>query len=74
MSHAIKTSDALYREAQQYSVIDNRSVTKQIEYWSKIGKIAEANPNLSYNLIRELLLAKEELETGEISEYKFGQE
>ena len=72
MSAAVRISDKLIRDAKLHSKVDNRSVTGQIEHWAKIGKCAEENPDLTYNLIREILIGLEELDQGEYSEYKFG--
>ncbi len=72
MSKAIRVSDELIRNARLYSSVDNRSVTGQIEYWAKIGRCVEENPDLTYNLIKEILIGLEELDQGECSEYKFG--
>lgn len=72
MSTAVRISDKLAKEARLYSRVDNRSVTSQIEYWAKIGKCAEENPDLTYNLIKEILVGLEEIEQGEYSEYNFG--
>ena len=72
MSKAIRVSDELIRNARLYSSVDNRSVTGQIEYWAKIGRCVEENPDLTYNLIKEILIGLEELNQGECSEYKFG--
>ncbi len=72
MATAVRISDLLLKEARLVSSVENRSVTGQIEYWAKIGKCAEENPDLTYNLIKEILLGLEELEHGELSEYKFG--
>jgi hypothetical protein len=47
-------------------------VTGQIEHWARIGKCAEDNPDLTYSLIRDMLIGLVELEQGESSEYKFG--
>ena len=72
MSIAIKISDKLVDEAKILSKVENRSITDQIEYWAKIGKIAEENPTLPFRLIREILIGLEELEKGHGTEYKFG--
>ena len=71
MSTAVRVSKNLIREAKLISAVDNRSVTGQIEHWAKIGKCAEENPELTYGLIKEILIGVEELEQGESSEYKF---
>jgi mevalonate pyrophosphate decarboxylase len=72
MTTAIRISDKLEREARLVSTAGSRSVTDQIEYWAKIGKCAEENPNLTYDLIKDILAGIEEIEQGECSEYKFG--
>ena len=72
MTTAVRVSEKLVREAKLVAAVDNRSVTGQIEYWAKVGKCAEENPDLTYGLIKEILLGIEELEHGGRSEYKFG--
>ena len=73
MATAVRISDDLLKLARKISKIENRSVTGQIEYWAKIGKIAEENPDMPYRLIKELILGLQELESGEFSEYQFNQ-
>jgi hypothetical protein len=72
MTTAVRVSDRLVREARLFSAVDNRSVTGQIEHWAKIGKCAEENPELTYRLIKDILIGIEELDQGESSEYEFG--
>ena len=72
MTTAVRVSDKLVREAKIFSKIEKRSVTGQIEHWANIGKCAEENPELTYSLIKEILIGIAELEHGEFSEYKFG--
>ncbi len=67
MSVAVRISTELIQEAQKFSKIDHRSVTNQIEHWARIGKCSEENPDLSYNIIKELLLGSEELKSGNYS-------
>jgi hypothetical protein len=69
---AVRISEKLVNEAKKFSRVDHRSITGQIEHWAKIGKCAEENPDLTYILIKEILMGLEELEQGERSEYKFG--
>jgi len=59
-------------EAKKYSQVEHRSVAGQIEHWAIIGKYAEENPDLTYDLIKEMLIGLEELDRNEKSEYKFG--
>lgn len=72
MATAVRITDELAREAKKFSAIDNRSVTGQIEHWARIGKCAEENPDLTYDLIKDILVGLAELEEGESSEYTFG--
>ncbi len=72
MATAVRINEKLAREAKIFSQIDKRSLTGQIEHWAWIGKIAEENPDLTYKLIKEILIGLVELENGESSEYNFG--
>ena len=72
MATAVRVSEDLVQEARKYSRVDHRSITGQIEHWARIGKCAEENPDLTYDLIKEILIGIEELEHGDFSEYKFG--
>lgn len=72
MATAVRISEKLVNDAKKYSRIDHRSLTGQIEHWARLGKCAEENPDLTYSLIKGILIGVEELEQGEKSEYKFG--
>ncbi len=69
MSVNVKLSEALVDQARRYASVVHRSVPKQIEYWSQIGKIAEENPDLPFAMIRDILIADQEAPVGE---YQFG--
>ena len=56
----IKLSDDLVNEAKRYAAVYSRSVPKQIEYWSRIGRVVEENPDLPFTFIQETLLALED--------------
>jgi len=72
MPVAVRVSDELASEARKCSKIDHRSLTGQIEYWAKIGKCAQENPDLTYDLIKKIFTGIAELERGKKSEYQFG--
>jgi hypothetical protein len=72
MSQAVNLSDQLVTDAKRYAGVNSRSVAKQIEYWSRIGKIAEENPDLPYAFIKEILLSKQEADDGKLTDYQFG--
>lgn len=65
----VKLSEALVQTAKLHGSIEHRSVPKQIEYWSQIGKIAAENPDLPFSVIRDILIADQEQAVGE---YQFG--
>lgn len=69
MSVNVKLSESLVDEAKRIGLVQHRSVPKQIEYWSMIGRAAEENPDLPFSLIRDILIARQEEAT---EEYRFG--
>ncbi|HOX77872.1 MAG TPA: ParD-like family protein [Bacteroidales bacterium] len=73
MPTAVRISDDLINSARKISKVENRSLTGQIEYWAKIGRIAEANPDLSYKLIKDILTGMNEVESGEFSDYQMNE-
>jgi len=72
MATAVRISEELVNDAKKISRVDHRSLTGQIEHWARMGKCAEENPDLTYSLIKDILIGVEELEQGEKIEYKFG--
>jgi len=71
MATSVKLSDEMVGQAKTMSRALNRSVAGQIEYWAKIGKIAEENPDLTYDFIKELLITREESRAGNVVPYEF---
>jgi len=71
MATAVRISEVLVDEARKYSKIEHRSVTGQIEHWAIIGKCSEENSDLTYSLIKEILVGIEELDKNEKIEYQF---
>ena len=66
---SVKLSESIISEAKIVSKVFNRSVAGQIEYWAKIGKIAEENPDLNYDLIKNILIAQQESLAGQLEPY-----
>jgi hypothetical protein len=71
-SRAIKLSKDIINEAHKYAAVFSRSVPKQIEHWAKIGRIAEENPDLPYNFIKDILVSLEKAKNEKPSPYQFG--
>lgn len=73
MSTAIKISDDIANEARIKAKVTRRSMAGQVEYWAYIGKIAEDNPDLSFSIINDILLGREQIEEGFGIHYLFGE-
>jgi hypothetical protein len=74
MVQAVKLSEQIISDARIMSHALNRSVAGQIEHWAKIGKIAEENPDLTYEMIKNILIAREEVKAAHLSTYPFDDE
>jgi len=72
MAKPIKLSDKLINEATAHGKAQHRSPPKQIEYWARMGKIADENPDLPLSFVKDVLVGIEETEISAVSEYKFG--
>ncbi|MCL4386236.1 MAG: ParD-like family protein [Cyanobacteria bacterium] len=73
MSTAIKISDDIANEARIIAKVTRRSMAGQVEYWAYIGKIAEDNPDLSFSIINDILLGRQQLKEGLETPYLFGE-
>lgn len=71
MATAMKLSDDLVNSAKPYAAAMQRSVTKQIEYWARLGKAAEENPDLPVGMILDILVSQEEANAGMLQDYPF---
>ena len=69
MPTAVKLSDTIVSEAKIFSKAVNRSVAGQIEHWARIGRIAEENPDLTYEFIKNILIAQQEAQSGKLQPY-----
>ena len=67
---SVRHDEAFVREAQVYAEANHRSVPKQIEHWAQIRRIAEDNPDLPYEFIRDALIASAEVESGAVKKYE----
>lgn len=72
MATAIKLSTELIEAAKITGKAEFRSPPKQIEYWARIGKIADENPDLPLGFVKGILVGLEEIKAGDVSEYEFG--
>ena len=72
MSVAVRISTPLANKARSRSRAMHRSVAGQIEYWAEMGEILEDNPDLSFSVLQEILIGREEARNGELTPYEFG--
>ncbi len=72
MATSVRLDDDFVGEAQIYAEIHKRSVPKQIEYWAEIGRVAEDNPDLPYEFIKNALMAMAEVKAGKVTPYVRG--
>jgi len=49
------------------------TIAGQIEFWAKMGELAEEYPDLPLSLIQDILLGKEQVKAGEGTPYVFGE-
>lgn len=68
---SVKLSEDILLEAKVMSKALNRSLAGQIEHWAKIGRLAEENPNLTYEFIKNILIAQQEAAVGKLEPYEF---
>lgn len=71
MSQTIRISKELSAAARHAAETFCRTVPRQIEYWARIGRLAEENPDLTYGFIRDVLLSKQEADAGHLADYRF---
>ena len=72
MGVSVNLDTGLVKAARSYSIVESRSVPKQIEHWAKIGRISEENPDLTYTVIKDMLLGMEDLKNDDLDEYRPG--
>lgn len=69
---SIRIDQTLFEKASIMAQATSRSVPKQIEHWAKIGEIMEDNPELSYEFVKQAMIAKAEKDAGKLEPYEFG--
>ena len=69
MATSVRHDSEFVTQAQVHAKATKRSVPKQIEHWAEIGRIAEDNPDLSYEFIKDALLATAEINGGNAKPY-----
>ena len=55
---AVRISAEMYNSARMTAEGLNRSTSGQLEYWAKLGRAAEDNPDLPLEFIKDILASK----------------
>ena len=71
-SSSLRLESDLVERAKLVGTAQSRSAAKQIEHWAKIGRMMEENPDVSYEFVRQALIAKTENESRQLAPYTFG--
>ena len=69
MATSVRLDDEFVDAAQVYAEATKRSTPKEIEHWAEIGRIAEDNPDPSYDFIKNALLASVEVNSRKVIPY-----
>ena len=64
MASTIKLSDRLLKDARLSGHATSRTPPRQIEYWARLGQIAEENPDLSFRFVHDILVSIKDVDTG----------
>ena len=63
----VKIDEELHEQVRLASAVMCRSINAQAEFWMKIGRLAEANPTLSFNdIVKEQLARVSEDADGDV--------
>jgi hypothetical protein len=71
MVSAVRLPPEIIEDARKNAQLSYRTIPKQIEYWYRLGKLAEENPDLPLGFIKGALEGRLEMENGDISPFKF---
>ena len=71
MPTTINVSEQLVEDAKPFAQATHRSVSEQIEYWARLGKVAEENPDLPIHMLQDMLVSIEEVKAGNTNVYQF---
>jgi hypothetical protein len=71
MTTAVRLPPEIIEDARKNAQLSCRTIPKQIEYWYRLGKLADENPDLPLEFIKGALEGKMEMEGGDISPFEF---
>jgi len=69
MASTVRHDDEFIEIVKIHAVAHKRSIPKQIEHWAQIGRIIEENPDLDFEFIKGVIIAKAETDAGALTHY-----
>lgn len=69
MASIVRIKDSLYKEAKIRASAELRSTAEQIEYWVTLGKACEDNPDLPFNVVKDIIQGRIEAEAGLVEKF-----
>ncbi|WP_213998961.1 ParD-like family protein [Arsukibacterium sp.] len=63
----VKISDELHEEIRKASGAMSRSINSQVEFWLKVGMLAELHPTLSYQQLLQMLMQQADVKIAGIA-------
>lgn len=69
MAQTVRLDDDFIADVKIHALAAHRSIPKQIEYWAKIGRMAEDNPDLPFSFIKDTMLAAEQVAEGSVTRH-----
>ena len=69
MFKRVPLSPDLVQAAQVSAQQNQRTIAEQIEFWVRLGRAAEENPDLSSQMLVDLMVGIEDIKQGNIRPY-----
>ncbi|MGE0315923.1 MAG: hypothetical protein AB7P21_30270 [Lautropia sp.] len=73
MNHAVRISEAEMVELRRAAELNNRSIAGQAEYWMRLGRAAERNPEMTMSRIEAALRGLAPVDPGALDDDEFDQ-
>jgi hypothetical protein len=71
MTTAVRLPPDVLEDARKNAELSCRTTPEQIEYWYRLGKLADENPDLPMAFIKGAMEGRLELESGDVSPFEF---
>ena len=69
---SIKLSDSLVENARSASRATKRTLSEQLEYWARLGKVCDENSDLPVPLLQDILASRVEMNLNQLTQFRFG--